>query len=34
VSLRVVDDATRLDSGVSTLAAFVVEQGQPKVNSV
>lgn len=33
VSLRVVDDATRLDSGVSTLAAFVVEQGQPKVNS-
>jgi alkaline phosphatase D len=33
VSLRVVDDATRADSGVSTLAAFVVEQGQPKVNS-
>lgn len=33
VSLRVVDDVTRADSGVSTLAEFVVEQGQPKVNS-
>ena len=34
VSLRAVDDVTRTDSGISTLARFAVEQGQPKLHSV
>ena len=33
VSLRVVDDVTRTDSGISTLARFAVEQGQPKLHN-
>lgn len=33
VSLRVLDDATRADSGVRTLAAFEVEQGQPHIHA-
>jgi alkaline phosphatase D len=33
VSLRVVEDVTRADSGVQTLAQFVVEAGQPQVHS-
>ena len=32
VSLRAVDDVTRTDSGISTLARFAVEQGQPKLH--
>ena len=33
VSLRAVDDVTRTDSGISTLARFAVEQGQPKLHN-
>jgi alkaline phosphatase D len=33
VALRVVDDVARADSGIETLAQFVVEAGQPKVHS-
>ena len=33
VSLRAVDDVTRVDSGISTLARFAVEQGQPKLHN-
>lgn len=33
-TLRVVDDPTRIDSGVSTLAQFVVEAGRPVVQRV
>jgi alkaline phosphatase D len=31
VALRVVDDVTRVDSGISTLAAFAVEAGQSRI---
>jgi alkaline phosphatase D len=33
VSLRAVDDVVRADSGITTLAQFVVEAGQPQVHS-
>jgi alkaline phosphatase D len=33
VALRAVDDVARADSGVETLAQFVVEAGQPEVHS-
>jgi alkaline phosphatase D len=33
VALRVIDDVARADSGVETLAQFMVEAGQPKVHS-
>jgi alkaline phosphatase D len=34
VQLRVLDDVTRLDSGISTLATFIVKNGQPGSNRV
>jgi alkaline phosphatase D len=33
VALRAVDDVARADSGITTLAQFVVEAGQPQVHS-
>ena len=33
-TLRVVDDVVQPDSGVSTLAQFVVEAGQPRLQRV
>jgi alkaline phosphatase D len=32
--LRVVDDVTREDTGISTLASFVVEAGRPRIQTV